>query len=82
MKNGNGQVKLSDQETGGRPTMPKEPGTSSDLDSAVWSVVSFEKCEASAMTYDQARSKMSDLYAKGVTGLCIVTDAAGLNVLS
>lgn len=80
MKNGNGQVKHSDQETGDRPARPKEPGSFSELDAAVWSVVSFEKCEASALTYEEARTKMADLDANGVNGLCIVTDAAAETV--
>jgi hypothetical protein len=40
----------------------------------VWSVISFEKCEASGLTYTEAEQKLSELEAQKVSGLCIVTD--------
>lgn len=51
-----------------------------ELDEPVWSVVSFEKCEAHSLTYDQAAALLSELDARGVTGLCIITDDAALRV--
>ena len=46
----------------------------SELDLPQWSVVSFDKCEASGLTYADAGKLMSDKDAAGVYGLCIVTD--------
>lgn len=48
----------------------------SELNEPVWSVVSFERCEASGLTYDAAVSRISQLDAAGVPGLCIVSDEA------
>lgn len=50
--------------------------TACELDQPLWSVVSFEKCEASGLTYDQAADLRRDLEAREITGLCIVTNAA------
>jgi len=41
-----------------------------------WSVVSFDVCEASGLTYDAAAKLMAEKDAAGVYGLCIVTDEA------
>ena len=54
----------------------------SELDSQLWSVVSFDKCEASGLTYQAAASLMSDKEAAGVYGLCIVTDEAASRIRS
>ena len=51
-----------------------------ELDEPVWSVVSFERCEAYSLTYPQAAALMTELDARGVTGLCIITDDAALGV--
>lgn len=48
----------------------------SELDEPRWSVISFEKLEKGGMTYREAIDNMSELYAAGVFGLCIVTDEA------
>ena len=45
-----------------------------ELREAFWSVISFDKCEASGLTYAEAEQKIAELDAKGVSGLCIVTD--------
>lgn len=43
----------------------------------VWAVVSFERCEASGLTYSEALQKIGELESRSVAGLCIVTiDAA------
>ena len=52
----------------------------SELAAPSWSVVSFEKCEARNLTYEQAQSKMSELAARKVSGLCIVTDETAARV--
>lgn len=48
----------------------------SELAALCWSVVSFDKCEASHLTYEQAEGKLRELRAQKVSGLCIVTDDA------
>lgn len=51
-----------------------------ELREALWSVVSFEKCEASGLTYAEAERKLSELAAQKVSGLCIVTDEAAARI--
>lgn len=53
---------------------------SSELDMPRWSVVSFDVCEASGLTYSAAAKLMSEKEAAGVYGLCIVTDEAAERV--
>ena len=53
---------------------------SSELDEQRWSVVSFRRVEAERLTYVQAAAKLSELDAKGVNGLCIVTDEAATRI--
>ncbi len=48
----------------------------SELNAPHWSVVSFETCLASNLTYDKAVKKMKRLTAKKIAGLCIITDEA------
>jgi hypothetical protein len=52
----------------------------SELDMPRWSVVSFDKLEASGLTYDAAAKMMEEKDAAGVYGLCIVTDEAASGV--
>jgi hypothetical protein len=52
-----------------------------ELDESCWSVVSFDKREASGLTYEQATMRMSELDSSGVAGLCIVTDSAGARMI-
>lgn len=52
----------------------------SELDLPRWSVVSFDVCEASGLTYDSAVRLLADKEAGGVYGLCIVTDEAAARV--
>ena len=46
----------------------------------VWSVISFEKCEASGLTYTEAEQKLTELEAQKVSGLCIVTDEVAARI--
>jgi hypothetical protein len=46
----------------------------------VWSVISFEKREASNLTYPEAEQKLSELDAQKVSGLCIVTDEVAARI--
>ena len=52
----------------------------SELDSQLWSVVSFDKSEASGLTYHAAAALMAEKEAAGVYGLCIVTDEAASRI--
>lgn len=52
----------------------------SELDLPQWSVVSFDKCEASGLDYGSAAKLMAEKEAAGVYGLCVVTDEAAANV--
>ena len=53
---------------------------SSELNAPKWSVVSFETCLASSLTYDGAVKKMKQLKAKKISGLCIITDEAAKRI--
>ena len=48
----------------------------SELFSGRWSLVSFDKCEASGLTYPEAAQRLAELDAHRIAGLCIVTDEA------
>ena len=52
----------------------------SELDENRWSVVSFERLEASGLSYADARRKIDELEAAKVSGLCIVTDDAAARI--
>jgi hypothetical protein len=52
----------------------------SELELPRWSVVSFDKCEASGLTYSAAIHLLETKEAEGVYGLCIVTDEAAQRI--
>lgn len=52
----------------------------SELDLPQWSVVSFDACEASGLTYAAAVEHLNEKEAAGVYGLCIVTDDVAAKV--
>ena len=39
-----------------------------------WAVISFDKVEGGNLSYEDASRLLADLDAKGITGLCVVTD--------
>lgn len=47
-----------------------------------WSVVSFDRCEARHLTYEQAEAQIKELTARKVSGLCIITDEAAERIKS
>lgn len=47
-----------------------------ELSEHMWSVVSFERVEASGLTYSEAADKIKECAEAGLTGLCLVTDTA------
>ena len=48
----------------------------SELDEPLWSVISFDRCEASGLAYAEAEQKVAELEEQNVPGLCIVTNEA------
>lgn len=48
----------------------------SELAEARWSVISFEKCEAAGLTYEQAIKIREEFERQTVAGLSIVTNEA------
>jgi hypothetical protein len=70
----------------------KNPGTSaarkkgssknaqSELEGKIWSVITFDACAASGLTYAKAAEKLEKLKAENVSGLCIVTDEAAARI--
>lgn len=52
----------------------------SELAEPVWAVISFERREASGISFDEAVEIIKDLDDKGVSGLCIVTDDAASRI--
>lgn len=51
-----------------------------ELDEPLWAVVSFERCEASGLSYGQAVTKLAELEAANFHGLCVVTAEAAARV--
>ena len=68
-------------ESGSKKT-EKQASPESELDMPIWSVVSFDRSEASGLSYAEAVQKMTELDAKRVSGLCIVTDATASRIVS
>lgn len=63
-------------------TIQTEQDTANELFSKRWSVVSFDKREASGLTYAEAMERMVELDQRRITGLCIVTDEAAARINS
>jgi len=53
-----------------------------ELNESRWSVVSFERCVASNLTYEQAANKLAELADEKVSGLCIITNEAARRIKS
>jgi len=51
-----------------------------ELNESRWSVVTFERCAASNLTYGEAIREMEKLQTQKISGLCIVTDEAAQRV--
>ncbi len=52
----------------------------SELREPIWTVVSFDKREAEKLTYAEAETKIAELAAQKVPGLCILTAQAASKV--
>lgn len=55
-------------------TVTAKAAAGSDLESPRWAVLSFDNAEGGNLTYSDAVRLLSELDAKGIAGLCIVTD--------
>ena len=60
----------------------KQDAPASELDTPIWSVVSFDECEFSSLKYADAIAKMTELESRKVAGLCIVTDDVASRIKS
>jgi hypothetical protein len=63
----------AEKATSGKPAADQPP---SELDEPMWSVVTFDRREASGLTYAEAVAKLKELELARTAGLCIVTDDA------
>lgn len=63
-----------------KKSQASDTNTPNELSETRWSVVSFEDCAASNLTYAQAAQKLAELAARKVSGLCIVTDEAAARI--
>ena len=61
-------------------TVQTQADVSSELDAPIWSVISFERVEASDIDHRTAANLLAELEAKGVAGLCIVTSQAAARI--
>jgi hypothetical protein len=52
----------------------------SELRESRWAVMSERGCEASGLSYDEARGLMLRLVREKVRGLCIITDEAARHI--
>lgn len=55
---------------------PIPPAVVSELESPIWSVISFDQRQAGGLTYQQAADLLLELDAYDIAGLCIITDSA------
>ena len=58
----------------------KQNESLSELDLPIWSVVSFDRCEASGLTYAEASKKLAELDGQKIAGPCLVTDEAASRI--
>jgi hypothetical protein len=55
-------------------------GAEGELDQPIWSVISFERVEATSLTYDDASRLLDDLEGRNIPGLCLVTNEAASRI--
>ncbi len=60
----------------GNTELSESDNLGSELLERIWSVISFDKCEATHLTYSEAIAMMDDLDSQRIPGLCIVTNEA------
>ena len=81
-KENQAEAKNAQDETAPAVTEENAPAEDfpAELREAVWSVVSFDKCEARNLSYAEAEQKLAELEAQKVSGLCIVTDETAARI--
>ena len=52
----------------------------SELNDKLWAVLSERGCEAASLTYMEAAELMRRLAREKISGLCVISDAAGRRV--
>jgi hypothetical protein len=62
------------------PISPETQDFKSELRERIWSVISFDKCEAAGLTYAEAEQKLTELEAQKFSGLCIVADEVAARI--
>lgn len=60
----------------GSPPQNNTQETSGELNKPLWSVIGFDRCAASGLSYEEAHRLLQQLKSEKMTGLCIVTDKA------
>jgi len=58
-----------------------EPAFASELDEPIWALVSFERCEATELTFNEVVQKLAELESQKIAGLCIVTSEAAARIV-
>lgn len=77
----NGKAKNSDERLNAAEEIITSGGNFiNELRDPRWSVVSFEKCVAKNLTYEEAARKIIELQKQGVSGLCLITDDAAMRI--
>jgi len=66
----------------GHPARNPSRLMTSDLGLENWSVISERGCEASSLTYEEARRLVHRLAGEGRHGLCIITDEAASRMIA
>ena len=61
-------------------TVQTQAEVASELESPIWSVISFERVEATDLNYASAARLLAELEAKNVAGLCIVSNDAAARI--
>jgi hypothetical protein len=58
----------------------EKAGLMGELDEPRWAVISERGCEASSLSYDEARKLLRRLVSEKVHGTCIITNEAARNL--
>ncbi len=67
-------IRGADQSEGGDESL-------NELLRPIWAVVSFERCEATGVTYAEALQTVIELETRSVAGLCVVTADAAARIV-
>lgn len=78
------EMKKKKKENLGETSAVEDSGENirSELDAPIWSLITFDRCAASSLTYADAAERLKKLEAEKVSGLCIVTDEAAARIIA